>query len=148
MSDPRGLKAALIQASAAIASSNQYEKSKTEERLGRIGAFVLECATMSYLERSVAGDGVQQGVQIATVGGALSVDNTQEALNFVKSKIDSFMEDSKYAIKVLDEIGKIHPFIQGKLSSLSIVTQSHTHLRSGRIRVQGCTEFRTHKTGK
>lgn len=60
---------------------------------------------------------------MATVGGALSADNTQDALNFVKAKIDSFLEDSKYAIKVLDEIGKIHPFIQGKLRYFSLVAQ-------------------------
>ena len=50
-----------------------------------------------------------------TLGGALSSDTTSDAFLAVKQGIEGFETHSKFVMATLDEIGKFHPFIQGKL---------------------------------
>ncbi|TCD61202.1 hypothetical protein EIP91_008790 [Steccherinum ochraceum] len=93
---------ALEQASKAVGLSDNWVKTKGETRLDHLG------------------NGIQRVATVVTMGGALSEDSTKDAFAVIKHKIDTFVEDSRMVMSVLDEIGKIHPFIQVAVSAFNV----------------------------
>ena len=39
---------------------------------------------------------------------------TADGFSFVKDQVNNFVENSKVLVSALDEVGKLHPFIQGR----------------------------------
>ena len=117
MSNPTSptIERALGQAASAIAANERYHKTKAEQRLNHLGT-LRSWALRFPAKLFILGDDVQKIVQIATVDGALTDSNTSDAFSVIKQKIDTFVEDSKVVMSILDEIGKIHPFIQSRSS--------------------------------
>lgn len=73
----------------------------------------------------VIGHIANKSIQKVAMDGAFSSDDVQGSLSVIVSQIDTFIEDSKHAIRVLDEIGKIHPFVQSKLEIHSLGSRSY-----------------------
>ena len=83
--------------------------------------------------------------QKVTLGGALSSDTTSDAFLAVKQGIEGFETHSKFVMATLDEIGKFHPFIQGKLvvgndehHSLRMLLRSRSFCVQGRLESRDC----------
>ena len=66
------------------------------------------------------------------------------AFTAIKDEVGNFVENSKIMMKVMDEVGKIHPFIQGDLSQIQVPNSQHItdlYIRSRRIGLQGRSEL-------
>ncbi|KAF5347531.1 hypothetical protein D9758_014525 [Tetrapyrgos nigripes] len=85
---PEFSEAALEEAHAAIKLSKSHRPSKGEQRLEKLD----------------------------NIGSILSSDTTSDAFSLVKDGISNFEENSKLLISVLDEVAKVHPFIQVAVS--------------------------------
>ncbi len=46
-------------------------------------------------------------------------DVAAQAFTFVKDQVSNFVQHSKVLMKVLDEVGKAHPFIQGEFDGVA-----------------------------
>lgn len=149
MSGKEELNNALHEAQEAVAAGQQWDKTSAEKRLDFVGEYRFALASGAALVKiTFPGNSVQSVLVAAAAGGALSSDNTKDALDVIKSKIDTFVEDSKVAIKILDEIGKIHPFVQGDsqtTGSSCILCLTLFPLDSCGVSVQGCPQLRVNE---
>ncbi|KAF8549417.1 hypothetical protein OG21DRAFT_1488548 [Imleria badia] len=104
--------AEIDEAEAAIKTEQSYQASKGERTLNVIGALCPTSTKCSdYIE--LAGDNV---VAVSSSGPVSIVQSTMPvasaAFSVVKDRVNHFVENSKMLMNALDEVGKVHPFIQ------------------------------------
>jgi hypothetical protein len=71
---------------------------------------------------------VTPGEKALAISGSQAVSVAQNAMtsaafSMIKDQVSSFVESSKVLMKVLDEVGKAHPFIQSMSGPLSPMGQ-------------------------
>lgn len=112
------------EAEAAIKSEQSHRQvSKGERPLDVIGAFrhpSTKCSDYSIFmcielaENKVSAVSSSDPVSIAQS----AVPMASAEFSIVKDRVNSFVENSKILMSVLDEVGKAHPFIQGQFRVL------------------------------
>lgn len=120
-------------ADAAIRRSAAYTPTSAERRLNHIGTLsVIACKShrLPFAEPSL-------GDKISTVTGgqaaaAAQSDVADSTLSLVKQEVENFARTSKALMDVLDEVGKIHPFIAGQRIVLRTTAISNFHSRRRR----------------
>ena len=98
----------LAEAAAAIQASQAYQPGKVERSLNTIGMYLKMLSTDvdSFLgEKAVT---VSKSQAVSTMQDVAS-----QAFDTLKGQVSHFAETSKVLVQVLDEVAKVHPFIQG-----------------------------------
>ena len=132
----------LDEMAAAIQVSQEYQAGKVEKTLNTIG--------MSFEMLSTGVDSCL-GEKVVAVSNSQTVSTIQnvasQAFDTLKGQVSHFAETSKVLVTVLDEVGKVHPFIQG-VSYLALISSLIPHLYhcSGGYFVQGGNSARNHPT--
>ena len=106
---------ALQEADAAIKATQAYQASTAEKRLNALGTNVFPSVLIEPHSSRNVGDAVSNVAHSRMVSIAQG-DIAQEAFSFVKDQVSAFTQHSKVLMKVLDEVGKAHPFIQGNVA--------------------------------
>ena len=117
--------AALAEAESAIKSSQANTISAGEKRLNKLGAFLSCPQSLRMLIWSFicsVDDGILSIANSQLVSATKS-DASTEAYSLLKDQVSTFVQTSKVAMKVLDEVAKAHPFIQSR-SSHSISSEA------------------------
>ena len=144
MSTTVPLEVRLADARRAIEKSQPNQAGKGEQFLNKTGRltwpyFLWPSLPFARYSSLVLGDRAQavsgSGAALATKDVAASA-----AFNVVKEQVSHFVENSKVLVDLLDEVGKVHPIIQGMslLSSLiSLLSYRWRILRRCCVCVQG-----------
>lgn len=61
------------------------------------------------------------GDKVSTINKAMQDPVAAKAVDMIKSEVSNFAKNSESLVKLLDEVGKMHPFIQGGSCSASIL---------------------------
>ena len=99
---------ALAEVAASIQATQAYQAGKAEKSLNTIGMYlkILSTGVDSCLgEKAVA---ISESQAVSAVQNIAS-----QAFDTLKGQVSHFTETSKILAKVLDEVSKVHPFIQG-----------------------------------
>ena len=103
-------KAARAEAEAAIQKSEAHQARKGEKFLNTLSMCLDISSTVninSFYRGDKAGD--VSGNQVVSTLRSVA---TSGAYETIKTQLSHFVENSKALVKVLDEVGKVHPFIQ------------------------------------
>jgi hypothetical protein len=107
------------EAEAALNSSSEYRTSKSERNLNAIGApWQSPRFRRRYIlnkDNSIIGDKVVETSENFSMATTARGDrgDTNAILSLIKDNASHFAENSRILVDVLDNIAKIHPFIQG-----------------------------------
>ena len=132
-------KETMAEADAALQKSRAYQARKGEKSLKTVGMYLDILSTAnSNASYPYLGD------KIAAVSNSQTVTTIQriaasDAFDTIKSQINHFFENTDILVKVLDEVGKVHPFIQSVLClnpTLAVIIHSSRCSRG--FCVQGC----------
>jgi hypothetical protein len=114
--------ATMAEAASAIQLSQAYQAGKGEMLLNTLGMYLDIVSPVSV--DSCPGDkfaALSDGQAVSSIQNF----TTSAAFTVVKSQVTEFAENSQLLLKVLGEVGKIHPFIQSVSCSaltLSVIT--------------------------
>ena len=128
-------KATRAEAEAAIEKSEAYQARKGEKFLNTLSMYLDISSTVnihSFYLGDKAGD-VSENQAVSTLRSVAA----SGAYDAIKTQVSHFVENSKALVKVLDEVGKVHPFIQSvsySVWTLSVI--SHLLRRSCSLFVQ------------
>jgi len=103
--------AAMEEAAAALQTSQAYQASRGEKLLNRIGMWLLKPPSRHNPDFIPAGDralAVSGSQAVSVANNAMAT----AAFSVVKDHVSSFVERSQTVMNVLDQVGKVHPFIQ------------------------------------
>ena len=98
---------------AAVQASQAYQPGKVERTLNTIGMYpeILSTDVDFFLGEKVATVSKNQAVSTMQ-------DVASQAFDTLKGQVSHFVETSKILVQVLDEVAKVHPFIQGTSCSV------------------------------
>jgi LPS O-antigen subunit length determinant protein (WzzB/FepE family) len=118
--------AAMQDAAAALQTSQAYRAGRGEQLLNKIGV-----APRPPIRRNP--EFIPTGDRTLAVSGSQAVSAAKgvmatAAFSVVKDQITSFAENSKTLMKVLDEVGKVHPFIQSMSHPISPMGPDRTFI--------------------
>jgi len=128
--------AALAEAAAAIQVSQGYRAGRGERFLNTLGMYV-DILSTACVNSPCPGDKI---ITASDSQVASTVQNiaASAAFNIVKSEVTRFVETSKILVRALDEVGKVHPFIQGvSCSALTLYVVTYSSYRSCGFCVRG-----------
>lgn len=112
------------EAEAALQKSQGYQATKGEELFNMPGIYLdilLTAGINSYLGDKVAAVSNSEAVAIMQSTAA------SEAFDMIKIRVNHFVENTKILVGVLDEVGRVCPWIQCALrlaSTLSVISHS------------------------
>ena len=124
----------LAEAAVVIQPSQMYQIRGGDEILNTLGMYIDTArVASSYKVMAVSG------------GQAVRNDAVSAAFDMVKSQVTHFVENTRILAMVLDEVGEVHPFIQGvSWSTLTMSVMTHPPHCSCGFFVQSRDQARNH----